>query len=558
MLFQNMQRSIFHPIVKSTSNLILRVLLFASIPAFLSPHVYAASELGSNSIDDYQFDYSADAIDYRNNSLPAPYVPSTYWLITSNSLELANEPLIPISEPNQKPADIWQQIRAGFQLDEFDNKLVQRHEKRFTRNPKHFERILERAATYLPYFLEQTHKYDLPSEIVLLPLVESGYNPRIYSSRGAAGLWQFMPATGRLYGLKQDWWYEGRRDITYSTEAALKHLIDLNEMFDGDWPLTFAAYNAGSNGIKRVIQSNRRVNKPTDFNSLRLNSETRNYFPKLIAVKNIILNPKAYGIRLPKVSAQSPFEIVEFDFQVDLAILAHAIEVDALQLALLNPGLRRHATPPKGPFRVLVPTKKLQTTLAWKQELHPSEAISSIVHVVKAGDTLSEIAQEYSISVASLKSINSKRSNLIRIGEIIRIPMPHATVNNFASSGGLSGVEIVHTVVAGDSLSRIAKQYNVKLSELRATNGLRSNAHLIVVGQQLRIPDSYVFTEQSTASANASGESESQILHSVAKGESLWTIARKYKVRVSDILNWNKIGRSALIHPGQNLVIYVY
>lgn len=530
----------------------------ASTLAVASPLATASSDSELNSLAEYEFDYSADTMDYRNNRLPAPYVPSTYWLLTSNSLEQIKEALITKKQPEKEPIDIWEEIRAGFQLNEFDNHLVSRHEKRFTRNPKQFERILERAATYLPYFLEQTQRYNLPSEIVLLPLVESGYNPRIYSSRGAAGLWQFMPATGRLYGLKQDWWYEGRRDITYSTEAALKHLIYLNKMFKGDWPLTFAAYNAGSNGIKRVIQSNRRVNKPTDFNSLRLNSETRNYFPKLIAVKNIVQNPDAYGIRLPKISTQSPFGIVEFEFQVDLAVLASAIQVDSLQLALLNPGLRRHATPPNGPYRVLVPTNKLHETLSWKQDLHPSEAISSIVHIVRAGDTLSDIALEHSISVASLKTINSKRSNLIRIGEVIRIPVPQATADNLISTTGLSGIEIIHTVVAGESLSQIAKQYHVPLTELRAANGLDPNAHLILIGQRLRIPDGYLITEQSTVSVNANSEIQSRILHSVSKGESLWSIARKYKVRILDILNWNKISRSAVIHPGQNLVIYAY
>ena len=555
MLHLFLQQSAFRTILKPVSSLIFGIALYLPTVLF-SPFVFANSEttgLYGEVNATPQLDLSADAIDYRNNSVPDPYVPTTHWLMTSRATDQTRDPVPLVVEQ----ADIWQEIRAGFKLEPFDHKLVKRHEKRYTRNPQHFERILERAATYLPYFLEQTNQQNLPTEIVLLPLIESAYNPRVYSSRGAAGLWQFMPATGRLYGLNQDWWYEGRRDITYSTQAALKHLVRLNKKFDGNWPLTFAAYNAGSNGIKRAIKSNQRKDKATDLGSLRLNSETRNYYPKLMAVKNIIQNPTAYGIELPKASPQSPFEIVEFDFQVDLGVLANAIEIDPLQLALLNPGLRRHATPPNGPFRVLVPTKTLNKTLAWKQDLHPSQAISSIVHVVKAGDTLSEIAQEYSVPLASLKTINSKSSYDIRIGEVIRIPVPDASGDNFKATAGWDSLDLVHTVVAGDSLSRIAKQYNVKLSNLRAMNGLSPNAHLIKIGQQLQIPDGQLGSYPPTATATAAN-SASRVTHLVTKGESLWSIARKYKVRVSDILHWNKIGHSAYIHPGQNLTIFGY
>ncbi len=552
-----MQRSIHHTVYMPFIALLFSVGIYTVTlcVAPLTSGVLIFNIFSTPAHADYNLDLSADTIDIRNGRLPQPYVPTTHWLISSNSYEQATEKVSP--KPIEEPIDIWQEIRAGFQLKEFDHKLVLRHEKRYTRNPKHFERILERAATYLPYFLEQTRQFNLPSEIVLLPLIESAYNPRVYSSRGAAGLWQFMPATGRLYGLKQDWWYEGRRDITYSTEAAIQHLMHLNEMFDGDWPLTFAAYNAGSNGIKRAIQSNRKKDKPADFSSLRLNSETRNYYPKLIAVKNIIQNPTAYSIQLPKVEPVSPFEIVEFDFQVDLSLLAEAVETDALQLALLNPGLRRHATPPEGPYRVLVPRQKLQQTLDWKDNLQPSDAISSTVHVVQAGDTLSEIAAEFSISLASLMSINSKSSSLIRIGEVIRIPMPQTTSGDYSSTSGLSGVDVVHRVVPGDSLIRIARQYNVKTKELRNINGISPDSDLIVIGQQLRIPDNYSLSNPSTAVASEDNL-QSRILHSVNEGESLWSIARKYSVRVLDIVNWNKIGRSAYIHPGQNLVIFTY
>ncbi len=502
----------------------------------------------------HSFDYSADDIDYRNNRLPKPYIPAGSGLNFKYPTLQSDIPQVEVEETPS--VDIWSEIRDSFQLESFESDLVKRHEKRYTRNPKHFERILERAKEYLPYIFEQTQRYNMPSEVVLLPLIESGYNPRIYSTRGAAGLWQFMPATGRNYGLKQDWWYEGRRDITYSTQAALKHLRDLNEMFNGDWPLTFAAYNVGHNGMIRAINANKRRNKPTDLKSLKLNSETRNFYPKLIAVKNIIQNPNDYGVKLPEVTTKSPFEIVEFDFQIDLAVLSEAIQIDSVQLALLNPGLRRYATPPDGPFRILVPAEKLSQTVDWKRDLRPSEAIvARSEHRVSAGDTLSEIAEFYGVSIASIKVINAKSSNLIKIGEILRIPSHRGASEGLS---GLQGVEIVHQVVANDSLSEIAQAYNVKLSELRAINGLSAKSDLIRIGQQLRIPDSSRSISNKPTVAASSQDLRSRVQHSVRSGESLWTIARRYGVRVIDIVNWNKISRSAHIYPGQKLVIYIH
>ncbi len=498
---------------------------------------------------EYKTDFFEDVINSRNDSaLPPNKTEDRGWL--SKPKVIKNK--APIQAEEQFD-DIWAEIRAGFRLGEFTSRLVERHEKRFIRNPDYLVRTLERAKTYLPYILEQTKHYNLPSEIALLPLIESGYNPRIYSSRGAAGLWQFMPATGLHYGLKQDWWYEGRRDITYSTQAALQYLTELNQIFDGDWPLAIAAYNAGHNYIKKAIRRNQQFNKPTDLKSLNLYTETRNFYPKLIAVRNIVLNPEAYGIELPDFSLESPFKIIEFDFQVDLVRLAEAINVDALQLALLNPGLRRHATPPDGPYRVLVPTESFIQTLNWKRNLHPVDAVVSTAHTVKPGETLNAIAQQHAVSVATLKLLNSKKSDLIRIGEIIHIPPSPATVgdlNVFAST------HITHTVVSGDSLSGIAETYRVRLSELRAINGIDQNADLIKVGQELQIPNSHyaVSSVHSSASIN---DLRSHTLHQVTQGESLWSIAQKYNVSVSEIVHWNKMNGTIQIKPEQKLIVYI-
>ena len=196
-----------------------------------------------------------------------------------------------------------------------DNKLVRKHVKFYSEQPEYFERILKRASIYLPYIYQKVDSMGMPSEIALLPIIESAYNPRARSRAGAVGLWQFMPFTGKQYGLKQNWWYEGRRDIIASTAAALDYLNHLYLMFDNDWTLALAAYNAGENGIHRAIRKNQNQNKSTRYSDLKLKQETSNFVPKLIAVKKIIANPEAYGIDLPKLSSEPAFEIVQFNFQ---------------------------------------------------------------------------------------------------------------------------------------------------------------------------------------------------------------------------------------------------
>ena len=445
--------------------------------------------------------------------------------------------------------DLWAQLRSGFKFSRYNNSKVERQIKRLTQNPNYFIKTIEKGATYLPYFIEQLELHGLPSELALLPFIESGYNPRVYSVKGAAGLWQFMPATAKQYGLNYNWWYAGRRDITASTNSAITLLKQLQQQFNGNWPLVLAAYNAGPSAVKKAIRANLRQNKPADYDSLKLSRETRNFYPKLIAVKKIIANPEAYNIELPSVSPNSPFEIVEFDFQVDLNRLAHAIDVKLVNLALLNPGLRRYSTPPSGPHRVLVPSEKLQASLDWKQNLMPGEAIESFTHVVRAGDTLSEIANVYHVEVGALMAINAKSSTLIRVGEQILVPKLLAHASNFDNTD-----HILHNVIAGDSLSLIAHHYNVKVSDLRSLNDLHSD--LIKIGETLKIPNRPFFKQSPTPPAVASiNSSQSQFVHTVSKGESLWSIARSYGVRVKDLIDWNGISRNHHIYPAQQLIV---
>ena len=461
-------------------------------------------------------------------------------------------------ESKNQTEDLWQIIRNDFGFPEMDNNLVRKHVKFYSERPEYFERILKRANIYLPYIYQKVDSMGMPSEIALLPIIESAYNPRARSQAGAVGLWQFMPFTGKQYGLKQNWWYEGRRDIIASTQAALDYLHYLHLMFDKDWSLALAAYNAGENGINRAIRNNQNQNKSTRYSDLKLKQETRNFVPKLIAVKNIIANPEAYGINLPKLSNEPAFEIIQFNFQVDLTILAYWTEIQKYELEQLNPGLRRTITPPGGPHRVLVPSDKYDRVVSWISDLHPSHAVVTVMYQVKPGDVLGTIAQRYNVSVASIKSINSMNSDLIRIGEVIRIPNPSSISQHaeFIHHNDEAGRQFIHQVQRGDMLEEIAQIYNVSVAKLRTANSLNSDS--IQVGQKLHIPipnsiGQFASTPDAAYTTLTTG---TRFVHKVKLGESLWRIARLYQVNVTNLLNWNDIDGSTYIHPGQSIVVY--
>ena len=461
-------------------------------------------------------------------------------------------------ETGNRSEDLWQQIRDDFGFPEMDNRLVRKHVKFYSERPEYFERTLKRASLYLPYIAQKVNSMGMPSEIALLPIIESAYNPRARSRAGAVGLWQFMPFTGKQYGLKQNWWYEGRRDIIASTAAALDYLSHLNLIFDNDWTLALAAYNAGENGIHRAIRKNQDQNKSTRYSDLKLKQETSNFVPKLIAVKKIIANPEAYGIDLPKLSSEPAFAIVQFNFQVDLAILAHRTRIQKYELEQLNPGLRRNVTPPSGPHRILVPSEKQGRVVSWISDLHPSHAVVTAMYLVKPGDVLGAIAQRYNVSVASIKSINSMKSDLIRIGELIRIPNPSSISQHaeYINQDKKAGGQFIHQVELGEVLGTIAQRYNVSLAKLRTVNSL--NSDLIQVGQKLRIPIPNTIGQfASTPVAGYNLTTGTRYIHKVKLGESLWGIARLYQVNVTNLLNWNDIDSGTYIHPGQSIVVYV-
>ncbi|MBS3785862.1 MAG: transglycosylase SLT domain-containing protein, partial [Gammaproteobacteria bacterium] len=237
--------------------------------------------------------------------------------------------------------DVWDRIRAGFSLPAGDANRVARERQRYIGLNDFWTAVSERASPYLFHITEEIDTRGLPMEVALLPIVESAYKPTAYSHGRAAGLWQFIPSTGRHFGLDQNWWYDGRRDVLASTDAALTYLTNLHELFDGDWLLAFAAYNAGQGTVARAIKRNEAAGKPTDYWSLSLPRETMQYVPRLLAARDIVLDPSAYGVALLPVNNQPALSVVELEHQFDLALAAELAGIDMEMLYALNPGYNR-------------------------------------------------------------------------------------------------------------------------------------------------------------------------------------------------------------------------
>ena len=245
------------------------------------------------------------------------------------------------SNPFTPPqASLWGRIREGYALPVIDTQLVARHEAWFLNHPDYFQRMLERSRLYLYFIVEEVDKRKMPMEVALLPMIESAYNPTAYSRARAVGIWQFMPQTGKKYGLQQNWWYDGRRDVMAATRAALDYLEKLHDEF-GDWQLALASYNWGENGVRRAIAKNRAQRKPTDYAHLKMPKETRNYLPKLQAIRNIITKPALLSFPLEEIPNQPYFTTVSMPDHIDMEVAARLAEMSVDELRSLNPGHTR-------------------------------------------------------------------------------------------------------------------------------------------------------------------------------------------------------------------------
>ncbi|GAA0839468.1 LysM peptidoglycan-binding domain-containing protein [Marinobacter szutsaonensis] len=471
------------------------------------------------------------------------------------------------ADDGKKELDLWNRMRQGFALDhDVDNERVRDQLNWYASHPKYIDRVVDRGSRYLHYILNETEKRGLPTEFALLPVVESAFDPFAYSHGRAAGIWQFIPSTGKYFGLTQSWWHDDRRDIVAATDAALRYLERLTERFDGDYTLALAAYNSGGGTVSSAMRRNRKANRPTDFWSLNLPRETRHYVPKLIALAKIFDKPEEYGVKLPPLKDTPYFEVVETGSQLDLAQAAELAGVDIDEIYLLNPSYNRWATNPDGPHRLLVPVdnaEKFRTALA---NFPVDQRVSWQNYSVRSGDSLITIARKFNTTTSVIRQVNKLNSDLIRIGQNILIPSASRGSDAYALSASQrlerkqerkrDGNRVQYTVRRGDTFWDIAREHRVSVREVAAWNGMAPGDPLIP-GKQLVI---WSKTSQPTVLASNSARGKAMVRkvgYRVRKGDSLYAIANRFSVNVNDIASWNDLNKSRYLQPGQSLVLYV-
>lgn len=382
----------------------------------------------------------------------------------------------------EEPRTLWTRIRDGFMLEPavIDNPRIDQQRLLFASQPRYFEITSKRAQRYLHYVVEELDKRDMPLELALLPFVESGYNPMAYSTSHAAGLWQFIPSTGRVFALRQDDMYDGRRDITASTAAALDYLSKLNNMFDGDWLLAVAAYNCGEGCVGRAVKRNQSLGLPADYWNLQLPRETMNYVPKLLALSQIINSPEQYDTVLPTMDDQPYFAQITIKRPLDLIKAAELASISSDEMKYLNPAFKHRVATPSGPYQLLIPVDQAEQFSSALAKLPDSERIPFIRYTVRRGDSLTQIARQHNLSVNMLRHANNIQGSLINVGQQLIVPNGSTQL----AKAPTERKKRVYTVKSGDSLYSIARRFNVEIKQLRAWNSV--DTHLRP-GQQLTL-----------------------------------------------------------------------
>ncbi|ARJ41044.1 murein transglycosylase D [Pantoea alhagi] len=385
--------------------------------------------------------------------------------------------------------DLWNYIRDGLKMEVPENPRIREQKQKYLRNKSYLHDVTLRAEPYMYWIVEQIKQRKMPMELVLLPIVESAFNPHATSAANAAGIWQIVPSTGRNYGLKQNQWYDGRRDIVASTRAVLDMMERLNGMFDGDWLLTIAAYNSGEGRVLKAIKQNKARGKPTDFWHLSLPRETTLYVPKMLALQDILKNNKRYGVRLPAPNESRALARVEVGQQIELTQAAEMAGLSVTRLKNYNTGYKRGATAPNGPHYIMVPkanVAQLRNSLASGDiaAVQPTRlaTASSRSYKVRNGDTLSGIASRMGVSVKELQRTNNLRGNKIKPGQTLTFGSG-VTGSELADNGN----SITYKVRKGDSLASIARRHGVNIKDVKRWNSVLSDSSSIQPGDKITL-----------------------------------------------------------------------
>ncbi|USE39484.1 transglycosylase SLT domain-containing protein [Endozoicomonas sp. SCSIO W0465] len=344
------------------------------------------------------------------------------------------EKITPVKKAPVVVDDLWIRIQSGLAMDlDQNDPRIQAELDWYKHNKFYFSQISKRSEPYLYFIVKEAEARNVPLELALMPIVESSFDPFAYSHAGASGLWQFMPETGEHYGLDQNWWYDGRRDVVHSTRAALDYMQSLYNMF-GDWELALAAFNSGPGRVQRAVRKNKNLGKSTRFWALDLPSETTAYVPKLIALGKVVRNPSKFGVQLDKIPNKPYFDKVHTGSQLDMAKASKLSGVELEELYRLNPGLNRWSTPPEGPHHLVVPVTHAEHFRTQLASLPPEKRVQWHRYTVKSGDTLGSIAMKYQTSVNVITEANNLSSTLIRIGQGLIIPVAAKTAESYTLS----------------------------------------------------------------------------------------------------------------------------
>jgi len=425
----------------------------------------------------------------------APIASEPEYFTTARNIKI--ELLPEVQEDTPEPLlssadvpDLWSRIRSGFAMNELNSKLVSRQERWYAKHPDYVDRMTDRSRRYLHYIAEEVERRGMPTEIALLPMIESAFNPGAYSVSRASGIWQFIPSTGKIFGMEQNWWYDGRRDVVTATNGALDYLQKLHGMF-GDWELALAAYNCGEGTVQRAINRNRRRGRPTNYSSLKLPRETRNYVPKLIAIKNIIADPAQFNLALPYISDKPYFAAVATSNHMDVKLAAELADISEEEFIALNPAHNRPVILQDNTDLILLPVDSIKT-FRENLESYDKPLVSWQPYQPKKGERLDKLAPRFGLSVENLKRVNgiSRRGNISN-GQILLVPINaneenttdfeafnmHLAADDYART-------IRHRVRRGETLSHIARKYRVSVAKLRKWNG---PMRIIRIGQIIKV-----------------------------------------------------------------------
>lgn len=449
--------------------------------------------------------------------------------------------------------NLWDAVVSGYGLPTVEQSRLQNHLRWYSNNQQYLDRVVTQGEPYLHYIKKELKKNDLPLEFILLPIIESAYNPLANSSARAAGIWQFIPGTGRAFGLTQNHWFDGRRDLVASTDAAITYLKRLNKMFDGDWLLAIAAYNAGEGTVSRAVKRNKQAKKPTDFWSLQLPKQTTAYVPQLLALAEVIKNPSKYDVEIKSIANQPYFAQVKVNKPIDIAVAARMADMDPHHLRRLNAGHIQWVANTKGSYRILVPLDNVEN---FKDILSDVPSVKPITiggnYTVKAGDTLGAIAKRHGTSVSEIQRANRLNTTLVKVGQKLAMPGQETIASTLGAevdkslNVNTSRIQTTeYKVKSGDSLWTIAKNHKISLAALLELNNLSTKSK-IKPGQTLIVGET----------RNVSVV-DGKIVYQIQKGDTLNKIANKFSVPKQKIIAWNKVKDESYIHPGQEITIFV-